>query len=248
MKDEFYIGYQSRMPAGLARLVRRAVAALVALAVAVPAVLIAVQARASNGSFEFGQIRTVEGRLVEFPYPALDVDGAMGPPQGYYWLVGPGKHGAAGLVSGLDGRRVRVRGTRIERDGDAMLQIEQGGVVPIGDTSSRMPTSLVHVRIVRVVGEIVDSKCHLGVMKPGEGPTHRDCAVRCLLGSVFPLIVVHGGRDLPARLALVDEHDRPLTADFAALAGRPVVLTGTFAVQRGRQFLSARVADFESMR
>jgi hypothetical protein len=248
MKDEFYIGYQSRMPAGLARLVRRAGVALGALAVVVPAVLIAAQARASNGSFEFGQIRSVEGRLVEFPYPALDVDGATPPPQGYYWLVAPGKHGAAGLVRGLDGRRVRVRGTRIERDGDAMLQIEPGSVTPIDDPLGHTSTSLLPIRTVRVVGEIVDSKCHLGVMKPGEGPTHRDCAVRCLLGGVFPLIVVHGARDLPARLAIVDEHDRPLTADFTALAGRPVVITGTFAVQRGRQFLSARVADIESMR
>jgi hypothetical protein len=248
MKDEFYIGYQSRMPAGLARLVRRAAVALVALAVAVPAVLIAVQARASNGSFEFGQIRTVEGRLVEFPYPALDVDGATPPPHGYYWLVAPGKHGAAGLVRGLDGRRVRVRGTRIERDGEAMLQIEPGSIVPIDDTLSRVPTSLVPIRTIRVVGEIVDSKCHLGVMKPGDGPTHRDCAVRCLLGRIIQLVVVHGGRDLPARLALVDEHERPFTADFAALAGRPLVITGTFAVQSGRQFLSARVADIESMR
>jgi hypothetical protein len=72
--------------------------------------------------------------------------------------------------------------------------------------------------------------------------------VRCLLGSIFPLVVVHGGRDLPTRLALVDEHDRPFSGDFTVLAGRPVVITGTFAVQGGRHFLSARAADIESMR
>jgi hypothetical protein len=247
-RDEFYVGYQPRMPAGLARLARRASAALLALAIGLPALLVAVQPRFSSGAFEFGHPRTVEGWLVEFPYPALDVDGRVRPAQGFYWLVGPGKHGAAAIVRGLDGRRVRMRGTRIERDGDAMLQIEPGSLVPVGDSASRRAPAPVRIRTVHLVGEIVDSKCHLGVMKPGEGPTHRDCAVRCLLGDIFPMLVVHGQRDFPARVALVDERQRPLAADFTALAGRPLAITGTLVAQGPRKFLSTRVADVEFIR
>ena len=129
--------------------------------------------------------RTVEGRLVEFPYPALDVDG---PAPAFYWLVGPGKHGAAALVRGLDGRTVRLRGTLIEREGEKMLQLVPDEIETVGASSETKPSVPVRIRTVRVAGELVDSKCHLGVMKPGEGPLHRDCAVRCLLGAVPPMI------------------------------------------------------------
>ena len=246
MTDDFYIGYNRTMPDGPARITRRVVGILLVLAVVVAALIVAVQGRFSSATFEFGHVREVEGRLVEFPYPALDVEGPNRPPKGYYWLVGPGKRGAAPLVRGLDGRRVRVRGTRIERDGDAMLQVEPGSIMPIDDAKERALRTE-RIRTLHVIGEIVDSKCHLGVMKPGEGPVHRDCAVRCLLGNVFPLAVIRGEPDLPERLALIDERNRPLQADFSALAGRPLAITGTLVAQGPRRFLSARVVDIEIM-
>jgi hypothetical protein len=43
-------------------------------------------------------------------------------------------------------------------------------------------------------GEIVDSKCHLGAMNPGAGPTHRLCAIRCLRGGLPPLLALPDGR------------------------------------------------------
>lgn len=39
-------------------------------------------------------------------------------------------------------------------------------------------------------GEIVDSKCYLGVMRPGNTKTHRACAVRCIAGGVPPVLLV----------------------------------------------------------
>ena len=38
-------------------------------------------------------------------------------------------------------------------------------------------------------GEIVDSKCYLGVMNPGRSKVHRDCAARCLRGGIPPMLV-----------------------------------------------------------
>lgn len=40
-----------------------------------------------------------------------------------------------------------------------------------------------------ITGELVDSKCNLGVMNPGSGKVHRDCAARCVSGGV-PLALV----------------------------------------------------------
>jgi hypothetical protein len=143
---------------------------------------------------------------------------------------------------------VRLQGTLIERDGDAMLQIEAGSVMSVrgdGDTKSSVP---VRVRTLTVTGELVDSKCHLGVMKPGEGPLHRDCAVRCLLGAVPPMIVVRSSSGIARRLALVDETGRPFFSDFSSLAGRPLTIRGTLLAQGARNLLAARVAEIEILR
>lgn len=242
MIDDFYIGYDTTMAPGLARHIRVAAAGLLALAIVLPMLLIAAQGRFDGGVFEFGRMRTVEGRLVEFPYPALDVDGAA---PAFYWLVGPGKHGAAALVRGLDGRRVRLRGTLIERDGEKMLQLVPHEIETVAAARETKPSVPVRIRTVSVVGELVDSKCHLGVMKPGEGPLHRDCAVRCLLGAVPPMISVRGTTE---RFALVRADLRPFFSDFPVLAGRPLAVRGTLVSQGARRFLAVELDDIEFVR
>jgi hypothetical protein len=240
--DDFYIGYNATMPPGLARRIRLASAVVLALAVAMPLLLIATQHRFARAVFEYGTSRTVEGRLVEFPYPALEVDGS---PAASYWLVGPGKHGAAALVRGLDGRNVRLRGSLIERDGEKMLQLIPDGIETVGTTSDTDPSVRVRIRTVHVLGELVDSKCHLGVMKPGEGPLHRDCAVRCLLGAVPPMISVRG---TATRLALIRADGGPFFSDFPALAGRPLSVRGTLVSQGARRFLAVDPDGIEFVR
>jgi len=43
---------------------------------------------------------------------------------------------------------------------------------------------------MKLRGEIVDPKCFFGVMKPGEGKPHKDCAIRCILGGIPPVLHV----------------------------------------------------------
>lgn len=239
MADDFYIGYNTRMAPDLARRIRMAAATLLATAVLLPLVLLATQSRFAAGVFEFGRPRVVEGRLVEFPYPALDADG---PTPTSYWLVAPGKHGASGLVRGLDGQRVRVRGTLIEREGEKMLQVVPDGIEALSAPSGTRASKPVRIGARRVIGELVDGKCHLGVMKPGEGPLHRDCAVRCLLGDVPPMIAEHG---TGLRFALIRSDGRPFVAEFSAIAGRPLIVHGTLLSQGVRKYLAAGVDDID---
>jgi hypothetical protein len=72
-----------------------------------------------------------------------------------------------------------------------------------------------------VTGEIVDSKCFLGVMNPGERTVHRDCAIRCLSGGVPPMLAYRDAAG--THLALL------LGADADLLrrgVGRAVTLSG----------------------
>jgi hypothetical protein len=245
MSDDFYIGYEARMPATYARRIRHVAAVLLTIAVLLPLLLVAVQSRSSPGVFEFGRTRVIEGRLVEFPYPALD---AGGPTPASYWLVGPGKHGAAAMVRGLDGRQVRVRGALIERDGEKMLQLVPDGIETVRARTETKPSATVRIRSVSHVVAVDDSNCQLGVMKPGEGPLHRDCAVRCLLGAIPPMIFVRDGRDLPSRLALLRADGRPFFSDFAPLAGRPLAIRGTLVSQGARRFLAVDIDDVKMIR
>lgn len=183
MQDEFYIGYEPEMPRGLAARIRPTALGLLVLAALVSAALVLAQGRFADATFEYGHIRVFEGRLIESPYPAVLLSGAAVPTS--YWLVGPGKHGASEMVEGRDGRLVRISGSLIERAGDRMIEVRSLDV--IADPNAQPLEPLRSLGSIALRGEIVDSKCHLGVMKPGEGPTHRDCAVRCLLGRITPM-------------------------------------------------------------
>jgi len=145
-------------------------------------------------------------------------------------------------VRGLDGRMVRLRGTLIERDREKLLQIVPHEIETVAAARETKPSVPVRIRTVRVVGELVDSKCHLGVMKPGDGPLHRDCAVRCLLGAVPPMISVRGTKQ---RFALLRGDLRPFFSDFPALAGRPLAVRGAVVSQGARRFLALELDDIE---
>jgi hypothetical protein len=239
VSDEFYIGYEPEMPERLAERIGRAAHGLVALALLMPAVFVFSQDRSAPGLFEYSSVQTFSGRIVESPYPALVSDDVSSADR-VYWLVGPGKHGAEGIVRGRDGQRVQLSGSLIERDGDTMIEVVPDSVVTIGGSSmAAEPLRLLGAVIAE--GEIVDSKCHLGVMKPGDGPTHRDCAVRCLLGRIPPMFVPHDRADL-GRMSLLTEAAQPFT-DAGLFAGRRISVRGEL-LQRGEQkFLALSRGD-----
>jgi hypothetical protein len=250
MNDEFYIGYESAMPDGMAVRVRAAAAILLSLAVVVPALLVLAQGRFARSTFEFGRTRTFEGMVIEHPYPALLVSsrGEMGlrshaQDATVYWLVGAGKHGASDIVNGRDGRIVRLSGTLIERDEDKMVEVSsREAVTEIGSREPAAFEPMHAVGAIAVRGEIVDSKCHLGVMKPGEGPTHRDCAVRCLLGRITPMFAPRRDEAHMGRLALLGIDGRPFDEALDTLVGRPVEIRGELIVRGPLRFLATSAA------
>lgn len=192
MNGDFYIGYLPKMPAGLRRFVRRVIVSLGVLAAVLAIVFALAQSPFAKSYFEFGKVRDFEGTVIAEPYPALLVSrpGQAGPnlDSSEYLMVAPGKHGADDLVRNFISNEVRLRGQLIYRDGQTMVEIEPGS---IRRTDMRGPglVALTDVGPITASGEIVDSKCYLGVMNPGSGKVHRDCASRCLSGGIPPLFV-----------------------------------------------------------
>jgi hypothetical protein len=216
--NDFYVGYLPKAPAALARFIRRAVLVLGLLAVAAALVLVLAQLPFAKSTFEYGKLSTLDGVIVAYPYPTLLVARPGDAPQheqnSPYLLVAPGKHGADDLVAGFDGKRVRLQGQLIYRDGGTMVEIVPGSIVS-GETAQASPEITRDLGSVTISGEIVDSKCYLGVMNPGRGKVHRDCAARCVSGGIPPIFITMAGITMAgtSQFLLVDPNGNALGRD-----------------------------------
>lgn len=79
--------------------------------------------------------------------------------------------------------------------------------------------------ITTISGEIVDSKCYLGAMNPGEGKPHRSCAVRCISGGIMPLLV-YTERGEEKQVVLVGKKNLSINKDVLPFVAAPVRVKG----------------------
>ncbi len=223
MNDEFYIGYLPSAPPGLARRAKRVVLTLIFLGASSVVWLAASQAARPAGTFEFGTVRTFEGVLIERPIPMLRVS----PPEGLEGeasplvLVGFGKGGLPEFARGHHGAQVRFRGTLVIQGANAMIELnDPESFEVITPAAAGDPTGEILSLNVTVTGELVDTKCYFGVMRPATGKVHRACAVRCLSGGVPPGLLVRDDIGGSAVFLLAGTDGAPLDYDveWAALA------------------------------
>jgi hypothetical protein len=256
MKDEFYIGWEDRAAPGIRRLVRRAVAFLLVATIGLALALGAAQRTIGVSVFEWGTIKKFTGVLKLEPYPHLLVvrPGASGDSSahGYstYYLVAPFKFGLDGKkLSALDGKAVALQATLIYRDNQTMLEALPDSIVAASQPPAR-PPGLETIGLGRqtLVGEIVDSKCFLGVMNPGQLLPHRACAIRCISGGIPPVLLVRS-KDGPAiYLLLVSADGQPVNQQVLDLVAEPVRVTGDVERQGDLLILRADPAGYQRLR
>jgi hypothetical protein len=236
--NDFYVGYLPKAPTALARFVRKVIIVLALLAVTAAFVLVNGQMQFANSAFEYGKLSSFEGIVVTRPFPTLLVTrpGQVGQEDKYsrYLLVAPGKHGADDLVAGFDGKQVRLRGQLIYREGGTMVEITPGPMAVI-DNAPAVQATTRDLGTVTVTGEIVDGKCYLGVMNPGQGKVHRDCAARCLSGGIPPIFVTTDGHE---QLLLVGLDGRALGRDvLREFIAEPIQIQGELLETGSTQLL-----------
>jgi hypothetical protein len=219
--DDFYVGYYPKLPLRLARRTHRIVFAAFLTAGLLALAFAAAQQRFAPSRFEFGEVREYHGVLQIVPFPTLKTGAST------YLLVAPGKHGAEDVLGSVAAGPIHLKGTLISRAEAEMLEVLPGSVAAdgAGGATSDLPPRDLGLRVL--TGEIVDTKCFLGVMNPGQGKVHRECAVACLRGGIPPALFT---MDLNAKgsvLLLADEGGRRLPmAAYLPLAGRPVRIRG----------------------
>jgi hypothetical protein len=232
--DEFYVGYALQAPASLGRAARRYALRVLLVALVAAVGLALAQDRADPGAFDYGHPQKLLGQVRSRPYPMLLAPGGglTGRQAVYtrYLVVAEGKHGGPPALDSLDGQWVELTGTRIHRGNREMLELAAGGVAvvpPAPQVRLGIPVPPPVSRgFMRLVGEVVDSKCWLGVMKPAAGSVHRGCATRCLSGGIPPLLMLRDSSGATVHLLLTGADGEPATARFLPLVGREVTLTG----------------------
>jgi len=226
-KTEFFIGWQSKLPVGFAHCVR---AAVTVIAVAVPVVMAAVawfQHPVDRGVFEYGVEREFEGTLFEHPFPRLRIASPDGR-QVDHVLVGAGKFGPPPIVAGTNGKHVRFHGSLIVREPLHMIELNRPETFTVLDRNAPPAASpaISPLGEGRFVGELVDTKCFFGVMRPATGKAHRGCAIRCLSGGIPPGLLVRDPNGDGIVFLLAGHEDGPLHYDVQ-LAGTLIEVYAT---------------------
>ena len=230
-REEFYIGYLPNAPHGLGKRIRKVAIALLAIAASVALGLAFGLQKLPLSVFEFGNVQEFMGIVQARPYPTLLV--RKGDALAQYLLVAEGKHGLD--VAMLDGMTAKLNGTRIYRDGMTMIEVAAGSLQAVNDTLHD-PLPMQELGTFTLVGEIVDSKCYLGVMNPGHTKVHRECAVRCISGGIPPMLLARDAEGNKMALQLVSASGAPVNQGVLDLVAEPVQIRGQ-VVRSGEQLL-----------
>jgi len=239
-KSEFYIGWQPKAPPGFTKHIHKVLAGLVIMVIAAGVLLSLQQKKFSTASFEFGQLTEVKGIYQKFPVSSIKVMTKQDAFGNFSYitipLVGYGKFGAEGTIAGLekeknislDKKEVTLKGTLLFSDGKTLLQIDKNDnplVNLITATTSQQTVPVVkNIGLVELTGEVLDPKCYFGVMKPGHGKPHRDCAIRCIAGGMSPVFYVRNENGDANYYLLLDANGEKMNEQLQDYVAEPVSL------------------------
>lgn len=252
MSEEFYIGWEAKAAPGISKVVRRTVIILLLLALLVPVVLAVTQRMIGVSVFEWGNHKTFSGILRTTPYPHLLVSrpGQRVSESAYsaYYLVAPWKFGLAReALAEFDGKAVSLKGTLIYRGNQTMIEVVPGSIVATNTAVAVALPQTTQLGKQTLVGEIVDSKCFLGVMNPGQLTPHRACAIRCISGGVPPVLLVRQKAGPAIYLLLVSAEGKPVNKQVLDLVAEPVEITGDVERQGDLLILRADPATYRRL-
>jgi len=250
MNDDFYIGWEPKAASRIGRFVRTVVVMLFVTTIGLALAFAVVQHSIGVSVFEWGTVKTFSGVLKLEPYPHLLVPrpGATGTQENFstYILVAPFKFGLdREKLSTLDDKTVSLQGTLIYRGNQTMVEALPDSI-KVADKQLPMLTGAETIQLGRqtLTGEIVDSKCFLGVMNPGQLLPHRACAIRCISGGIPPVLLVRQTNGTAIYLLLVSADGKPVNQQVLDLVAEPVQISGE--VERQGELLILR-ADPETI-
>jgi len=178
--------------------------------------------QSSPGVSERDKGVSITGVLSIDPYGVLHtwLDGEAGA----VLLSRKGKYGVADKLEGFDGQAVALSGLSLQRGGVHLLEVQsKPDTVTLSPAASSALAALTPEALgpLTVQGEIVDSKCYAGRMRPGSGRGHRACAQLCIRGGIPPVLVSEQGS-----WVVTGPDGEPANIDVLPWVAEPVEVTG----------------------
>jgi hypothetical protein len=234
-RDEFFVGWERRLPRGLLLPLLGVALGLLTLALLVPLAL----GRATDdpGSGDWAGDVEMHGTLTALPYPLLRLPADSSHPDGHTVLLSAA--GKAQVSTALAGRAVAAAGVLLKRGDLQMLVVNDPKRLSAFGQTLPAPASSVALGRWAIVGEICDGKCASGAMRPGTGIAHRACASLCFAGDIPPVFVSVQPAEGASFFLLADADGGPMPAALRRLVGLRIRLEG--ALERRGDLLVFRV-------
>ncbi len=236
-----YVGYLP-MPSGHRRFLAVVLPALVIAITGMSALIARAHRSPGTGEWDLSTEREWIG--------TVRMDPMLITPEGEGWLlVKMSKADVHERIEPFDGSICRVPGFTLMRDHRRMIEllpnddaIEQLAIEQLPDA----PTQAVRTPEVpiEIIAEIVDGKCFLGSMKPGDGKTHKACAVLCIRGGLPPLVAIKLSNFGQYPLLIVDG-STALPESIIGLVGEPVRIRGTLSTIAGVPMIETTADNIE---
>ena len=227
IKDEFYINY-SAIPKSYQRFLMGFIPLVVLGAIAFGIILPKVHDQFNSGKIQ-GRF-DIEGLLVAKPVPHLIVprpgNVMSHAPFSRYVLTGPGKEAPRANVLENVGKWVKLNGTLVSRNQLSVIAARSAEAIEPPENIKITPDAGTSLGEYSLKGEILDSKCYPGVMKPGQTKTHRACAIRCISGGVPAVFRVQNSRDEVMYFLLADGQGEAVNDRVLDLVADPIEITG----------------------
>lgn len=227
----FFVGYLA-MPRALAMFLAVVTGVLLGTGAVVATVTVQEQNDWGDGGFQWGEGRqTRTGIVMADPYPVLFLPPNADHPFGQTLpLSGTGKTGVQTSAREMQGAPVDVSGIILRRDDFEMIQVSgNNGLVAAADPAPLAGWSGPEIEAlgrVTLKGELLDSKCFHGAMRPGEGKTHKLCANLCLIGGVPLTFMIRRPDGSVESLLMADQEGQEVTGPLLDHVSQFVELTG----------------------
>ena len=227
--DPFFIGWADTPPADR-RFFLRLGLGLMAGTAGLGAGLASLQRAPGAGTWDPDQVREWRGIVTAAPYAMLRSRDLGGGVPRTALLSCLGKCGVAAQIGALAGQAVVVTGSLIQRGQHSMIAVDEQGPWLRRDDGAAADGSLALAPMealgeVILSGEILDSKCWFGAMRPSDGKLHKACASLCIRGGIPPAFFARGPAG-QSTLMIMTDAGRAHGPDLLALVADPVRLSG----------------------
>ena len=243
--DPFFIGWAETPPADR-RFFLRLGLGLMAGTAGLGAGLAALQRAPGAGDWDPDQVREWRGIVTASPYALLRSRDLGGGVPRTALLSCLGKCGVAAQIGALESQPVVVTGSLIQRGQHSMIAVDEQGpwlrrderAAPDADLALPASEALGEVSLS---GEILDSKCWFGAMRPSDGKVHKACASLCIRGGIPPAFFARGPAGRSA-LTILTDGGRAHGPTLLALVADPVHIAGRLSRRGDLLILDAPVS------